>query len=57
MEIKTLFCLKCKKRQEVENAEEVTMKNGGRGLKAQCPVCGTKMFKFLGKPKKIQNDT
>jgi len=47
----TLYCLKCKKKQEVEKSEEVTIKNGSKGLKAQCPVCGTKMFKFLGKPK------
>jgi len=47
----TLYCLKCRKKQEVENPEEVTMKNGGKGLKAKCPACGTKMFKFLGKSK------
>ena len=47
----TLYCFKCKKKQEVDNAEEVTMKNGKKGLKAVCPVCGTRMFKFLGRPK------
>ena len=47
----TLYCLKCKKKQEVENAEEVTMKNKAKGLKAVCPVCGTKMFKFLPRTK------
>ena len=47
----SLYCLKCRKTKEINNPTEVTMKNGGKGLKAQCPDCSTKMFKFLGKPK------
>jgi len=46
-----LYCLKCHKKQEVDNAEEVTMKNNAKGLKAVCPVCKTKMFKFLPRKK------
>ena len=48
----TLYCLKCRKSKEVDKPEEVTMKNGGKGLKAKCPDCSTKMFKFLGKKSK-----
>jgi len=47
-----LYCFKCREKKEIENPEEVTMKNGGRGLEVVCPKCGTKMFSFLGKPKK-----
>lgn len=43
------FCVKCKKKQEMQGAKEVTMKNGRRAMKGVCPVCGTGMFKILGK--------
>ena len=46
-----LYCLRCRKNQEIENPEEITMKNGGKAAKAKCPDCGGKMFKFLGKKK------
>ena len=41
------YCVKCKAKQEVKNAEEVTTKNGRRAVKGICPVCGTGMYKFL----------
>ena len=47
------FCVKCKKKREMQNVKEVTMKGKGgtkrRAAKGTCPVCGTKMFKILGK--------
>jgi len=47
------YCVKCKKKQEMKNEKEITMKGKGgttrRAVTGVCPVCGTKMFKILGK--------
>ena len=43
------FCVKCKKKQEIQGAQEVTMKNGRKALKGKCAQCGTGMFRILGK--------
>ncbi|MDI6603189.1 MAG: DUF5679 domain-containing protein [Patescibacteria group bacterium] len=47
------FCVKCKKKKEMKDEKEVTMKGKGgvkrRAVTGVCPVCGTKMFRILGK--------
>ncbi len=43
------YCLKCKAKKEMKDAEEVTMKNGRKAMKGKCLNCGTGMFKILGK--------
>ena len=43
------YCVKDRKKQEMIETEEVTMKGGRRALSGKCSVCGTKMFKILGK--------
>jgi DNA-directed RNA polymerase subunit RPC12/RpoP len=43
--------MKCKKEVEMKNTKEVTMKNGMRAGKGECPACGTKVFRILGKAK------
>jgi len=46
------YCVKCREKQEMLNAQEVTMKGKGgprRALKGVCAKCGTGMFKILGK--------
>ena len=43
------YCVKCKAKQEISEAKEVTMKNGRRAMKGKCPTCGTSMFRILGK--------
>ena len=45
------FCVKCKKQQEMSDAQNVTLKNGRMAVKGKCPVCGTVMCKILGKKK------
>jgi len=49
----TGYCVKCKKKQEMRNEKEITMKGKGgvkrRAMTGVCPVCGTKMFRILGK--------
>ncbi len=41
------YCMKCKAERVVQNVSIVTMKNGRPAANGNCPVCGTKMFKFL----------
>lgn len=43
------YCVKCKKPQEMKDAQTVTLKNNRTAVKGKCPSCGTSMFKILGK--------
>ena len=43
------YCVKCKKNREISGGKEVKMKNGRRAMKGTCGVCGTGMFRILGK--------
>lgn len=43
------YCVKCKAKREMKNAKEVTLKNKRRAMKGECPKCGTKMCRILGK--------
>jgi len=43
------YCVKCKAKREISNANKVTMKNGRSAMKGTCPVCSTGMFRILGK--------
>ncbi|MBU0476602.1 hypothetical protein KKB68_01160 [Patescibacteria group bacterium] len=49
------YCVKCKKKQEIQNPKEVAMKGKGttkrRAMTGTCPECGTKMFRILGAKK------
>jgi DNA-directed RNA polymerase subunit RPC12/RpoP len=42
----TGYCVKCKAKQEMQNEEAITMKNGRPAKRGTCPKCGTKMFKI-----------
>ena len=41
------YCMKCREKRTMSDAQEVTMENGRRAAKGTCPQCGTKMTKFL----------
>ncbi len=43
------YCVKCKAKREMVDAEEVVMKNKRRAMKGKCANCGTGMYKILGK--------
>jgi len=49
------YCVKCKKKQEMNSEKEVSFKaKGGKKRNAMsgiCPVCGTKMFRILASKK------
>lgn len=41
------YCVVCKKKMIMEDAQEVTMKNGRAAAKGKCPKCGTGMYRIL----------
>lgn len=43
------YCVKCKAKSTMAEAEKVTMKNGREAVKGKCEKCGTGMYKILGK--------
>ena len=45
------YCVKCKKKQEISEPENVTMKNGRSAVKGKCPSCSTGMYRILGMKK------
>ncbi len=42
------YCVKCRAKREFEGTE-VTLKNGRKAAQGNCPVCGTKVMRILGK--------
>ncbi len=47
------YCVKCRKKVEMKDPQIVEIKGKGsskrRAVQGTCPVCGTKVFKILGK--------
>lgn len=41
------YCVKCKAKKEMKDAEKVSMKNGRPAMKGKCPDCGTGMYRIL----------
>ena len=46
----TAYCVKCRKKVDMQNPEQITMKNGKPATRGICPNCGTKVFR-IGKAK------
>jgi hypothetical protein len=40
------YCVKCRKKVEVKNPQNVTLKNGRPATQGTCPGCGTKVFRI-----------
>ncbi len=43
------YCVKCREKREIKDPQDVTMKNGRNAVQGTCPVCGTKLFRMVGK--------
>ena len=37
------YCLKCREKREMKDAQAVTLKNGREATQGSCSVCGTKI--------------
>jgi len=44
-----IYCVKCQKKQEAKNTENVTLKSGRNAIRGECSVCGTKVFQIIRK--------
>ena len=52
MDVVNAYCVKCKAKRDMVDPKEVQMPGKGgprRAMKGTCPVCGTGMFRILGK--------
>jgi len=38
--------MKCRKKVEIRNARQITLKNGRPATEGVCPSCGTKVFRI-----------
>ena len=41
------YCVKCKKKTPMKDAQKVTMKNGRPAMKGKCPDCGTGLYRIV----------
>ncbi|MBE3558716.1 MAG: alpha/beta fold hydrolase [Ktedonobacteraceae bacterium] len=41
------YCVKCRQKRLMENAHRIVTKNGRNAMEGVCPVCGTKLFRFV----------
>lgn len=46
------YCVKCKEKRNMVDAEEVKMKNGRPAMKGKCEVCSCGMYRILPSKKK-----
>jgi hypothetical protein len=42
------YCVKDKEKVEIQNPQQITMKNGKPATKGTCPKCGTSVFRIGG---------
>ncbi len=42
----TAYCMKCRKKMEIKNPEQVMLKNGRPATQGICSDCGTKVFRI-----------
>lgn len=40
------YCMKCRKKVEIKNPRNVTLKNGRPAVKGVCSSCGTAVFRI-----------
>ncbi len=42
----TAYCMKCRKKVEIKNPKQITLKNGRLAVQGICSVCSTKVFRI-----------
>ena len=46
------YCTKCRTKREITDPKEVTLTNGRHAVQGTCPICGTKLLRFVAGPAK-----
>lgn len=41
------YCVKCRKKVEMQETKEIQTKNKKRAMMGTCPICKIKVFRFL----------
>jgi len=41
------YCVKCRQKRIMQSATKIVTKNGRTAMEGRCPVCGTKLFRFI----------
>ena len=39
------YCMKCRKKVEIRNPKQITLKNRRPAVQGVCPTCATKVFR------------
>jgi pimeloyl-ACP methyl ester carboxylesterase len=47
-EMLTAYCVKCRQKRPMQDPKDIVTRNGRRAKEAECPVCGTRLFRFVG---------
>jgi DNA-directed RNA polymerase subunit RPC12/RpoP len=42
----TAYCMKCRKKVEIKNPRQITMRNNRPAIQGECTICGGKVFKI-----------
>jgi pimeloyl-ACP methyl ester carboxylesterase len=43
------YCVKCRQKRVIQGVHKVTTKNGRNALEGTCPVCSTRLFRFVAR--------
>jgi pimeloyl-ACP methyl ester carboxylesterase len=41
------YCFKCKQKRAIQHAQRITTPRGRQAVEGTCPVCGTRLFRFV----------
>jgi DNA-directed RNA polymerase subunit RPC12/RpoP len=42
----TAYCMKCKRKVDMKDPRQVSLRNSRPAVEGVCPVCGTKVFRI-----------
>ncbi|HTI13192.1 MAG TPA: DUF5679 domain-containing protein [Dictyobacter sp.] len=43
------YCVKCRQKRVMNDSKQIVTKNGRNALEGVCPVCGTRLFRFIAR--------
>jgi len=54
METEQAYCIKCKSKQNILDAQDAAFKNGTPIRKGKCASCGGTLFRIMKRPKQTE---
>jgi hypothetical protein len=43
------YCVKCRLKRPMQDAKQIVTKSGRNAMEGLCPVCGTRLFRFIAR--------